>query len=321
MPRHLPRPLTNHEDITRRVSESMRRMRSEHSIGDLLMWKIDNAEISRADLETLLAKRGISNEWMPTEIRSKVAARKAISKVRKDLEEGTLKVLVRKIRETDKEVRYALIDEAADTDAARLDYSERNQVIFNKTDATIEFKGDEIDEIQEKFLYYSTIYTQREILMLIENIVMRWGGIPMNDGSGMYFMPVAVRDITDALYGLLNEDLNGTYGKSFLRPLGITNKEEDKREMGEVVRSNVTDELLAAREKLDELLEKEVPTPQSIRFALERYKLAAGKASMYKQLLAINLDEIEESITEGQAKLAMLLGLGEEDELELVTAE
>jgi hypothetical protein len=319
MPRHLKKPLSDPKFLAD-VEKNIREARRSHTIGDLIMWRIDRAEVSPEDLEKLLAKRGLK-DFLPTPIRGKVAARKAIAGVRKDLEEGNLKVLMRKIRDNDTEVRYALVDEEADTEAAALDYSERNQVIFNKVDATITFKGEPIPEILEQYDYYNKTYTQRELLIMVENVVHHHGGLRMNDGSGMWFMPVAVQHITDALKEFLNHDVHDNHGKAFFRALGITDSERDRTEMGNIVQSDLMIELEDAQEKLDEILSKDEPGRHSMKFALDRYKIAAGRAKMYKDLLSISLEEIEEEIAKGQRKLEKLLGVDDEDEEDWLEAD
>lgn len=309
MPRHLPK--LSRKDIEKRLrSLSV----DENTIGDLLLWRIDNIEIHPKELEQLLKKRGINTGFLPTKIRGKVAARKAIANVRKDLEEGNLRVLMRKVRDNAEEVRYALVDEEADEVLAELDYNERNQVIFKKKTDKIEFKGPEIPEILDRYEYYSTVYTHREILIMVQNIVAKSHAISMSDGSGMWFMPVAMRDRTESLYNLVNHDLNGNYGSAFFRALGIANNEQDRSEMGHVLRSDIKLELADAQEKLDAIMSSDKLNKWSANSAMDRYRDAANKAKMYQSLLQINLEEINEMIQKNQEKLGKLLGIDADDD-------
>lgn len=314
MPRHFPRPLNDPKAIDDLLSRQ--RFDADKTLGDLVNWNIDALEITPDDLTAFLKRRGIE-KWSPVDIRPKTAARKAITQVRKDLEQGDLKVLVRRVRENEEEVRYALVDELADRDNATLDYNTRNQAIFNKDAGTLAFTVEPIEEIQERFQHLCGVYTQREANRMIQNIVQGHGGIPMKDGSGMWFMPVAVRHITDALKSLVIEDLLGDErfkGKGFFRVWGILNNEENKEGISKVFEDDIKWELAEAREALLKVVNADTSRPASMRHALDRYKTTAGKARMYQRLLSINLEEIEEDLTKGRTHLETLLGVSPTDD-------
>jgi len=310
MPRHLPRPLLHNTD---EIFKYLDQVRKGDTLGDLIMWSVEEMEILPSELETLLAKHGIE-KWAPVPIRTKTAARKAIIQVRKDLEHGDLRVLVRKVRENDEEVRYAIVDEQADRENAHLDYSLRNQVVFLKTVGELQFTKEEIPEIRERFERLRQVYTQREIVAMLRNIMLGYGGIPFRDGSGMFFMPVAVRRITDALRTLVNDDLNGQYGRAYFRPIGVVNSDESKDALDSVFRLNIVEDLSEAQEALSRVLSMEDVKSSSIRYALDRYREIENKARMYRDLLSVQVEEITDVIAAAKAKLEKLMGISDDDD-------
>lgn len=317
MPRALPRPLASASEIDALLSRQ--RFDEETTLGDLLLWKIEDVEIAPTELESLLKRRGIE-AWMPVSIRAKTAARKALVRVRRMLEEGDLKVLLRRVRENEEEVRYALVDETADRDVATLDYALRNQVVFHKESGVLEFTRSTVPEIEEAYEYFKTVYTQREVAALIENLVSRYGGIPMRDGSGMWFLPVAVKHIVDALSAFVNEDLKGSGGRGFLRVLPLVNNQQARSEIQGVFTQDIEWELEEARDALEKVLGAETLHPSAAKRALDRYKEAEGKARMYQSLLSVNLEDLDARMRAGRHALERLLGSQEEEEAGMALA-
>jgi len=303
MPRALPKPLNDPAEILKMVD---RINKSDDNLGDLCIWAAERIEISPKKLQELLKTRGI-DEWAPVSIRKKTAARKALSVIRPQLESGDLKVLVRKVMEDENYVRYAIVDEQKDLVRTDLDFSTRNQVLFNKEAGLITFTGDEIPQIVELYEYLCDVYTSREILLMTRNIILGHGAIPMRDGSGMYFLPSSMSHITKALKGLYNEDLHQTYGKSFFRAFGIAASKTNKAEIVKTATADVMEGLQEAEKELREALTNDNVRPSTLERMVERYKMVTAKADMYKQLLNLKMEEIDDKVSETESLVRKVL--------------
>lgn len=319
MPRTLPRPMITD------VEQILKRVRNQKTIGDVCYWQIDEIEIQPEDLKKLLKARGLE-DWSPVPIRVKTAARKAITEMRKTFESGSIdaggrNVLVRRVRETEEEVRYALIYETADLANVDLSYSTFNQVVFDKIAGDLKFTKEEVESIRDRFRELCEVYTKREVQIMVLNIIKGHGAIGMGDGTGMYFIPVAHRHVVDAIDGLLNTDLKRFGGRSAFRAFGIINSEKERAQMGGVVRADILVELKDAESYMDEVLTNFAANPEGrfaqtqLKAALDKYKSAHGKATMYKQLLHINLDDLEKQMVKNTDKIQRALGaFDDEDE-------
>lgn len=312
MPRHLEKPLQDPKYI-QRVINTIRK--AEDTLGDLVLWNVEKVEVPPDTLKKFLEARGIE-KWAPVDIRKKTAARKALTHIKKLLESNELKVLVRKIAETDAEVRYAVVGERVDAARTDLEYGTMNQAVFDKTTASLTFTVEEVPEIREKYNYFCGVYTQREIQHMILLIVKLHGGIAMGDGSGMYFLPNAMKGIVEALDGLINIDLKCLPdAKCAFRAFGIVDKDRERKEMGNVFRSDILVDIKEAQDFMEVVIKNAQVNPDaknvenSLTLALNRYKAATGKAMMYKELLGLNMDELQSNMQKAQATLNIMLGV------------
>jgi hypothetical protein len=308
MPKFLKNELLDADSVRRRIA----RQKDMDKLGDLVRWGLDSIKIRPDDLRELLKQRGIE-EYMPVDIKDKKAVRKAIISVKNDLQSGVLKIMSRKMWDTDVEVRYALVTEEVNEIAEEMDYSTMNQVIFHKADGTkagISFSKAGTDEermILEKFDYYKSVYTEEEVRKVLVNVLDKCGGITMKDGSGFWFIPAAYKDKVDALRDLINNDIDKKYGQAYFRSFALLNDETTKDGVASVFQMDIAAELDEAQKSLTTLLSAEKPTQLQLRAAAERYQTAEMKALMYQSMLQINTEEIEEVIQAGKEALSEIM--------------
>lgn len=293
-----PQPLADASVVERLIS----RTRQGATIGDLVSFDASNIEIPPEDLKKLLESRGIQ-DWQPVEIRQKTAMRKALTLIRPKLESGDLKMIVRKVVEDEDELIYAFVGEEVDYVNVDLDYATRNQVIFNKKTGEVNFTKEEVPEVRSMYEYLCTVYTRRELVYMTKKILRAYGGILMKSSGGMWFVPSTVKHIVDELRGLYMDDINGTYGKSWFRAMGIVDDEDSRATMGEALMDEIGTELEEAESALQSILNNESSRASTIMHSVNRFKVAKGKAEMYATLLQINLSDIEKKVDEA-SKLA-----------------
>jgi hypothetical protein len=308
MPRLHPTPLADEGWLEKIIKQG----RQMDSLGDLCRVEIDACEITPEKLETILQKRGLV-DWKPVDIRPKTAARKAITRIRPELEEGDLRVIVRPVQTDDEnEVRYAIVDETTDRHTASLDFSIRNQVVFNRELGTLTFTQDEVPEIRELFDYYCSIYTARELSMMVVSCIRKHGAVSFNDGSGFFFLPASLRDdVTEPLMSLVNGDLQEyktrPKAKCYFRAIGILDSEQNRNTMGEALLAEITVELDDAEERLSDILTDERVSPRKVSAAVKRFQQAQGKAALYQDLLELNLDKITNRLRSAQRRATAAL--------------
>lgn len=305
MPRRIERPIA---DVSF-VEKALRKARKQKTIGDLVMWNLENVEIRPSVLATLLQKRGIE-KWAPVDIRRGTAARKAIKQIRPMLEGGELRVLVRKVIEDDNEVRYAIVDEKTNMQRLDVDYSTRNQVVFDKKAGSLSFTKESIQPIVERFEILCGVYTTNELQRMILNVLNAHGALPFRDGTGIFFMPIAMKHVTDALYDLINEDIR-TYAKhSVMKVFGVPNSEDDRQEVETIFRADLASDLTEASEFLATSMEATHKHREFVlQNALDRYRVLQGKTLMYKELLQIELTDVEKKLNTAVIKVNKAMGL------------
>lgn len=302
MPRKLNKPLADESFITKVLNRT--RLRS-NVLGDLCSFDLNGVEIPPDKLKTLLDKHGLK-DWAPVPIRRRTAARKAITRIRPTLESGELRVIVRPVHTNEPNVvRYAIVDETVDSNALDLDFSTRNQVVFRTDTGTLEFTGDVVPEILDMFDYLCTVYTDAEVKLMVKNIVTVHGCIWMNDMSGYFFMPHPLKDRVDSLVGLFRDLQEYTNQSCYFRPIAIMDDAENRSAMGEALIADITVELKDATDALDNAMDNE--SKKGLNAALQRFKVANGKAKLYKDMLSLNMDGITEQITEANRKAGELI--------------
>lgn len=304
MPRHLKQPLTDVNYLDKMIARS--REKSE-SLGDLCRFEVQHLEIEPDKLFDLLEEHGLE-DWKPVQIRKKTAARKAITRIRKTLEdpENDLRVIVRPVHTSESDVvRYAIIDETTDTDNLDLDFATRNQVIFRKDTGTIEFTQETVEEILTTFEYLCSVYTEAEINLMVKNIVDKHGCIWIRDGSGMFFMSRTMKGVVNSLVKLFGTLRDSHGAECYFRPMAILDDEENRKHMGEALLSEIENELREANEALDKAAKDD--SKRSIAPALVRFNVANNKAKLYKDLLEINVREIDKQTTDAEARAAELI--------------
>lgn len=290
MPRHLPRPLSDPAAVERMLKKTRS---SKATIGDLCLWSAREIEISPKALSDLLAKLHLEKDWAPVPIRPKTVVRKALTKIRPRLENGDLKVLVRKIVENQEQIRYGIVSEERDLATFDLDYGMLNQVIFHKDTGDLEFTKAEVPEIVDEYEYLKGMYTQREVLRMTQNIILGHGAIPMRDGSGMYFLPSGMKEITDSLRDLYNRELDGTFGHAHFRALPLYNTGAAREEMGYSVKPDLLLDLEEAEKAIRSLEEYETPNALQTNAAIQRFNSAQSKVQMYSQLLQMDVEDMQ----------------------------
>lgn len=310
MPRKLQQPLADKDHINKLLKRAREKT---DSLGDICRFDVQNLEIPPETLHKLLKEHKLEG-WEPADIRKKTAARKAITRIRATLEdpENDLRVIVRPVhtQETDV-VRYAIIDETVDEDNADLDFTTRNQVIFRKDTGTIEFTKDTVDSIIAEFEYLCSVYTDPEVTLMVKNIVGNHGCVWLKDGSGMFFMPFEMRDTVDSLVGLFEEfreiqvAKTGKPSRTYFRPIAIMNDPENRKVMGEALISEIKEELHEANAALDNAANE--GTKRSIAPALSRFNIANNKAKLYRDILEINIKDIEGEVKVAEARAAELI--------------
>jgi len=304
MPRHLKQPMQD----TAFLDKVIARTRAKgDSLGDLCRFEVQSLEIVPEKLFELLKKHKLG-DWAPVQIRKKTAARKAITRIRKTLEDPSndLRVIVRPVHTAEEDViRYAIIDETTDSDNNDLDFTTRNQVIFRKDTGTIEFTKETVTSILQEFEYLCSVYTEAEINLMVRNIVDSHACIWLRDGSGMFFMPEALRGVVDAMVELFTTLRNDHGAKCYFRPMAILDDDENRKNLGEALLSEIALELQEANAALDKAAEDD--NKRAIAPALTRFSIANNKAKLYKEMLEINVREIEKSVTAAELRATNLL--------------
>lgn len=310
--KHLQQPL----DSEAHLKKILRRSRERSpSLGDICKFDVSGVEIMPSELLRLLQEVGFE-DWQPVDINKRKAAKKAITRMKHLLEDpaNDLKVMVRRVPTIETNVtRYALIDESPDGTGLDLDYSTRNQVIFRENTNTIEFTRDVNEDILQEFEYMCSVYTDSEIALMVRNIVTNYGCVWFRDNSGMFFMPHPYKDIVDSLVKLFDGLQDMTDDTCYFRPIAIMNDEENRAAMGEALIADISLELEDAFTLLDKIASQDEPVQKGKRprktlgAALKKFKIAKGKADIYKEMLQINLTDITTRIDEANKKANEIL--------------
>lgn len=304
MPRNLEQPLMEQSFLDQLLSRTRER---EMVLGDLCKFEVKDLEIAPTDLFDMLKKYGLE-KWTPVDIRPKTAARKAVTRVRKMLEdpESDLRVIVRPVHTKEQDVvRYAIIDEQTDHGELDLDFTTRNQVVFRKDTDSIEFTKEEVPEILQQFDYLCSVYTDAEIGRMVHNIVTNHGVLWMQDRSGMFFVPHLLKEkLADPLIALFNEFREASE-QSYFRAISIMDDAENRATMGEALIADITVELNEATRALDHAVGEE--STRSMNAALNRFKIASGKAKLYEDMLQLNLRDIQERVNGAHKKAGELV--------------
>ena len=262
-------------------------------LGHICWWRLKNVSISRKALEDLFNLHGLDKRFLPPVVSGKKAFTRALKEIQKSK-------LVRKIKESEQEIIYGVVSEHVKPDELDIDYEVMDVIILDKVNELIRLKLHRLDYdwFKNNFSYFKSIHTADDIRSMIVNVLDALNAVLVRKHGGVYFVPKTSTDGLDKLANVIN-----SIGSSEFYSLGIVDVEKTKKTAISLFKAEMEEELEKQGEKLAELVAKEKVRVSTLKHALDDYKKAKEKISMFTRILEFQAEDMKNKIEKMEAKV------------------
>lgn len=266
-------------------------------IGHLTWYSVSEHLVSREELHNKLITSGLDEGWMPNEIRSSDAFRRATKSIetRKATSQSNIyeNYLVREVYSDKDMIQRNIVCEVVDQKGKRLDYDGQAAImILDKTTDTINIKGSSkvaqelAQEAKKLFHIYKNNYSAQTLRVMCMNIMKSLSPTPVRPNGGVYFIPSAH---TDQLTKWSNFVNSLEKGESFKVPL--VNSLDNRQMVNRKLKEHLNGILNECKNSLNGDLKK-----WQVKNLIEEAKRVIGDYNQYKSIVVNDVDELENYI-------------------------
>ena len=268
--------------------------KQQNIIGYLTWYSIGEHLITRDELKQKLTNAGLDEGWMPNDIRSSDAFRRATQEVK--ARKATAKsgvfenYIVREVYADKKMVQRNIVCEVVDQNGKRLNYDPSAAVMtLNKDNDTMTVMANstvakELAEDAEKlFKVYKDHYSAQALRVMAMNIMKSMSPTPVRPNGGVYFIPSAHTETLMKLERFLN---SLDKGEGFKVPLINTT---DNREM---ISKKLTEHLEATLNECKVGLKRELKKGQ-VKMIIDDAKRVIKDYSQYQNLVMGDISKMD----------------------------
>lgn len=273
----------------------------DRELGYLFWYTLSECLIEREDLRRLLKQTGLSESYMPPEIRVGDAFRRATSHVElKNVPAGQQEVfynyLVRDAGYDRYTVVRKIVREKVDGRGKRLAYNPEEAIMTLQKESGDFFwqapHGGPAEEMcraaQERYQVFLTHHDDRAVRSMIYTILAGLNPVAVKPSGGVYFVPQNHRDTLNRLVNFIR--FMGGRSEGFMIPL------IDREDVRDMVREKLRDYLLGVAGELAGLLKADRVKKSKVNLALENAKRAREDFKAYQDLLQEQLSDMHEVI-------------------------
>lgn len=187
---------------------------STQVLGHMFWFSVGKQLVNATALKDALLNSGLDESWMPNEIRSVDAFRRATKEIEAKKPTSTANVfenyLVREVFADNKQVQRNIVVETVDQSGKRLDYNSNAAVVtLDKINNQISFVVEQdndfaqtlCDDAQNKFNIYKDHYSAQQVRVMVSKIMNALSPTPLRPNGGIYFIPESQ---TEGLTKLVN---------------------------------------------------------------------------------------------------------------------
>lgn len=270
---------------------------STHVLGYLTWYSLSESMFSRDDLKDSLHKAGLGEEWLPKEIRTPDAFRRATKAVEckrySDQEGVHHNFLIREVAADASIVQRNIVCETVDRHGRRLNYDPSAAIlVLDKKSGLVDvttFSNTAEELAQEainQFQLHLNHYNSQAVRQMIYNIMRSMSPTPVRPSGGVYFIPARHKERLKSMCEFLTY-LNAGKGVS----VPVIN-DRDSRDM---IREGLRDHLKSVLESCHNGLRRNSPKNQ-LKSLLFDAKNVISDFKEYETILQEEVDSMRNYI-------------------------
>ena len=271
-------------------------------LGDLVYWTLVEARIERATLEKLWAEAQLPANLLP----EKPTAEKALKSAVRETQVGQLERLIRLGKEDEAEIVFAIVRENRHADGS-VSYNQETRVLFDrKTEAiTADDKGhDLVAAITGRFVELRSTHTADDVRRAMMRVLESCAAVTLRNHGGVYWIPAPYAETVRRLQSAIER-----IGSSRVYLLPVHQSDDAGRTLGDAARSAIEEELAALKAEIEGFLSAPPERVSTLVRRLDAFDALRGRAQLYREILAVQVADLDKTLTDLTDKVEGLLTL------------
>jgi len=275
----------------------------EH-LGDMVWWTLNDASLDRGTLLARWTGAGLSADLLPEPPTAEKALRLAV----RGSQVGQAGYLVRLAKDGDGELIYAVVREE----------NLGGGVLMHKQEARVELKKAAralvsdvpghtlVRAIEDAFHQHLDTHTSDDVRRTVVKTLHTLSAVTLREGGGVYWVP---RNHAETVRRL--EQAVSQLGQSTFHVVPVHHTEDASRTLGVVARGSLETELTALREELEAFKAQPPDRPSTLQRRLETFEGLRSRAQLYRDILHVQVDDLEQHLTSMTASIEQMLAAQE----------
>jgi hypothetical protein len=156
--------------------------------------------------------------------------------------------------------------------------------------------------IQDTFVQLRDTHTADDVRRTVVRTLHTLAAVTLREGGGVYWVPrthaATVRKLEQAV---------GRLGKSTFHVVPVHHTDDASRTLGVVARGSLEADLAALREELESFKAQPPDRPSTLHRRLEAFEELRGRAQLYRDILHVQVEDLESHLTSMAASVQGLL--------------
>lgn len=270
----------------------------EH-LGDLCWWSLSDAQTPREQLVAIWGAAGLDPALLPDEPTCERALKAAV----RESQVGHPDHLIRLGKEDPGELVYAILKEQRHDDGS-VDFSTEAKVRLDRSSEQVDL--DVTHEIGVTVLAsyrrLRSVHTADEVRRTVVRALQAFAAVTLRDHGGIYWVPRSFAPQMRQLQSAVEQ-----IGTSRFYLLPVHRNAESSRTLTEVARGSLEQELSSLQAEMTAFLESPPERPSTLARRFEAYEALRGRAYLYRDVLSMELKDLDEHLDRLTAELEGLL--------------
>ncbi len=271
----------------------------EH-LGDLIWWALADARIDRAQLEQLWSTAGLPKELLVEQ----PSAEKAFKCAAREAATGAADRLVRLGKHGEDEIVFAVVREHRAPDGS-LTYSQETRVVLDRATERVSL-DDPTHELGQKiaagFTELRHTHTADDVRRSMLRVLEQSAAVTLRDHGGVYWVPSPGAKVVRQLQTAIEQ-----IGQSTVQLLPVHRSADAERTLGAAAKGAIEQELTALRTEMTAFLASPPERASTLARRFEVYESLRARAALYRQVLQVEVEDLEAGLTQLTQSLEGLL--------------
>lgn len=294
------------------IEEIKKSAKNKSILGFSVFYSVEGVEVTSDKLRKVFKTAKVSDEFLPPQITQKKAFTKCLEKLKK-----TPGIMVRKIKAPNGGERpnlfaYRVVSEKLTTDNIQVgdhefhhdtEYEKDNLIIFDREEGSISFHVRKFKkEVKEAFeeIYENQIYYTRDIRRMLDEAVVRLGGIKIIQRGGGWFVPLTNYNIL----GSIEDACRNIPGIVKFLALPIARNKQSEERTKKVAIDTIKDQLSGYEEELKDFDWESPKAHIALRNKIEKFGQLRTLAQLHADNLRFDAEDIEVRINKMEKVIA-----------------